>query len=128
MLTMKSSLPLLSIIIGLAAGTEIVLAEPVCNTTTSNKCTSSGEACTKTVKTCTTFLPDGHTKIETTTSHDCGPGGPKDCPKSGSGSAAVRAHFAMVSSKSVKLVATPGATPKPKPVNRADTGKLQKQP
>src|SRR3954469_3625838 len=113
----KSSLIIATGILGLFMGTGSVWAEPVCNTTTSNKCTSEGDACTKTVKTCTTFLPDGHTKIETTTSHDCGPGGPKDCPKSGSGSAAARSHFNRVTATTVKLEET--STPKPKfPVNR----------
>ena len=119
----KFGLMIITGVFALAAGIGIATAEPVCNTTTSNKCTSSGEACTKTVKTCTTFLPDGHTKIETTTSHDCGPGGPKDCAGSGSGSgsAAAHSHFASVSATTVKMEDT--ATPKPKfPVKRVDSG------
>ena len=106
MFLMNNKLSLLIVTAVLGFGVGLALAKPVCNTTTSSKCTSGGESCTKTVKKCTTFNPDGTTTIETTTSHDCGPGGPKDCAGSGSGSGGKplgHSRFGVVSNTIVQV-------------------------
>lgn len=120
----KLTLTMVASVFALAMGIGVAWAKPVCNTTTSSKCTSGGESCTKSVEKCTTFNPDGTTTIKTTTSHDCGPGGPKDC---GGKAASIRSTFPkVISATSIKTVDAPPRKPRV-PVKRVDQGQLEKK-
>jgi len=111
------------------AGAGPALALDDCTTTSTTKCTSTGATCTVEKKVCIKFATDGGSTgtITTTTSHDCGTGGPKDCPSKPSSAGLVRAAFPrVVMSETVKTV---NMTPRPKPpVKRVEPAKLQKQP
>lgn len=110
-------------VVGLLMGTEPAGAKPACNTTTSSKCTSGGESCTVTKEVCTTFNPDGTTKIATTTSHDCGTGGPKAC----GGKTPTRASSAGTVSTTTVDVKDAGTGPRKPRVPRGPLGDVKEQ-